>query len=152
MWRNWSPRHILVGATLYILAGALTAPAIAQQPHGSGQSTNAGFDTEMHAAMARMMKDMESARMTGDPDKDFMAMMIPHHQGAIDMARLVLLHGRDPLVRKLADEIIAAQQTEIATMRNRLEILRAGPDPNPGGYPALEGTRGPAAGTTPTRP
>ncbi len=56
------------------------------------------------------------------------------------------------LDRKLAEQIIAAQQTENATMRNRLEILRAGPDPNPGGYPALEGTRGPAAGTTPSKP
>ena len=102
----------------------------------------------MHNAMVKMSKDMEAAPMTGDPDRDFLAMMIPHHEGAVEMARLVLLHGRDPLVRKLAEEIIAAQQTEIATMRNRLEILRAGPDPNPGGYPALEGTRGPA----PARP
>jgi len=145
-------RHILAGAAFCLLVGVSATPAIAQQPHGAGHSANAGFETAMHAAMTKMMKDMESGPMTGDPDRDFMAMMIPHHQGAIDMARLVLLHGRDPLVRKLAAEIIAAQQTEIATMRNRLEILRAGPDPNPGGYPALEGTRGPAAGTTPSKP
>ncbi len=152
MRRTWSPRYILVGVALYFLTGAVAAPVNGQQPHGAGHSTSAGFETDMHAAMAKMMKDMESAPVTGDPDRDFMAMMIPHHQGAIDMARLVLLHGRDPVVRKLAEEVIAAQQTEIATMRNRLEILRAGPDPNPGGYPALEGTRGPAAATTPSKP
>jgi uncharacterized protein (DUF305 family) len=97
----------------------------------------------MHSAMVKMSKDMESAPMSGDPDKDFLAMMIPHHEGAVEMARLVLLHGRDPLVRKLAEEIIAAQQAEIVTMRQRLEILKAGRDENPGGFPALGGTRGP---------
>ncbi len=85
-----------------------------------------------------------AAPMAGDPDKDFLAMMIPHHEGAVEMARLVLLHGRDPLVRKLAEEIIAGQQTEIGAMRERLAILRAGRDPDPGGFPALGGTRGPA--------
>jgi uncharacterized protein (DUF305 family) len=122
--------------------------AFAQQHggHGSGGHGSmpaGGFSAEMHAAMAKMSRDMEAAPMTGDPDKDFLAMMIPHHEGAVEMARLVLLHGRDPLVRKLAEEIIAAQQAEIVTMQKRLEILKAGRDPNPGGFPALGGTRGP---------
>ena len=48
----------------------------------------------MDAGMARMMQDMHSPGYTGQPDPDFLAMMIPHHEGAVDMARLVLIHGR----------------------------------------------------------
>src|SRR5262245_17967458 len=99
------------------------------------------FGAAMRAAMEAMDRGMNAARMSGDPDQDFLAMMIPHHQGAIDMARLVLVHGRDPHVRQLAGEIIAAQQAEIDAMHVRLAILRRGGDA--GEYPALGGTRGP---------
>ena len=131
---------------LTLLLAAMATPAGAQHApgmHGATVAPQGGFSEAMHSAMVKMSKDMESAPMTGDPDRDFLAMMIPHHEGAVEMARLVLLHGRDPLVRKLAEEIIAAQQAEIITMRQRLEILKAGRDENPGGFPALGGTRGP---------
>jgi uncharacterized protein (DUF305 family) len=136
---------ILVAMVLFI--GMIATGARAQQHggHGTGVAPHAGFSAEMHAAMTKMSKDMEAAPMTGDPDRDFLAMMIPHHEGAVEMARLVLLHGRDPLVRRLAEEIIASQQAEIVTMRQRLEILKAGRDMAPGGFPALGGTRGPTA-------
>jgi uncharacterized protein (DUF305 family) len=68
------------------------------------------------AASDRMHKDMDIA-YTGDADRDFVAGMIPHHQGAIDVARIVLAHGKDPEIRKLAAEIIAAQEKEIAWMK-----------------------------------
>ena len=97
---------------------------------------------EMDRDMQKMMLDMHGPGYTGDADVDFLAMMIPHHQGAVDMARLVLIHGKDPLARKLAEEIIASQNTEIAAMRARLEVLRHAPDAEPGGFPALHGTRG----------
>ena len=100
------------------------------------------FETEMNAGMARMMQDMHGPGYTGQPDTDFLAMMIPHHEGAIDMARLVLIHGRDPMVRQIAEEIIASQTVEIAAMRGRMAVLRAGPNPEPGGYPALGAVRG----------
>jgi uncharacterized protein (DUF305 family) len=100
------------------------------------------FEADMTAGMGRMMDDMHSPGFSGNPDRDFLAMMIPHHEGAVDMARLVLIHGRDPLVRQLAEEIIASQTVEIAGMRGRLAVLLQGPNPAPGGYPALGSVRG----------
>lgn len=71
------------------------------------------------AANARMHEGMNAA-LTGDPDVDFMQGMIPHHQGAIDMAEIVLKYGKDPETKKLADEIIKAQTSEIALMKEWL--------------------------------
>ena len=96
----------------------------------------------MDTGMARMMQAMHSPGYTGQPDSDFLAMMIPHHEGAVDTARLVLIHGRDPMVRQIAEEIIASQTVEIAAMRGRLAVLQAGPNTEPGGHPALGAVRG----------
>jgi len=107
------------------------------------------FAGAMHAAMQSMMAAMHGAAMSGDPDRDFLAMMIPHHAGAVEMARVLLVYGRDPLVRQLAEEIIANQQAEISGMNGRLAVLRRGRDLDPGGFPAIGGTRGPVDGTGP---
>jgi uncharacterized protein (DUF305 family) len=96
----------------------------------------------LDAGMKKMMNDMHSPGYTGNPDVDFLAMMNPHHEGAVEMARLVLIYGKDPLTRRLAEEIVASQTAEIAAMRQRVAILRHSDDPNPGGFPALHGTRG----------
>jgi uncharacterized protein (DUF305 family) len=68
------------------------------------------------AAMDKMMADM-MVPYTGDPDVDFARGMIPHHQAAIDMAKIQLEFGKDPEMRKLAEAIIAAQESEIATLK-----------------------------------
>jgi uncharacterized protein (DUF305 family) len=68
------------------------------------------------AANEKMHRDM-AITYTGDADRDFAASMIPHHEGAIAMARVQLAHGRDPGMRSLAEAVIRAQEGEIATLR-----------------------------------
>ncbi len=80
-------------------------------------AAEAPFLAENDAAMKTMMHDMAAVKPTGDVDRDFVDMMVPHHQGAIDMARAVLRYGRNEQLRRLAQEIIVTQQQEIATMR-----------------------------------
>ena len=75
------------------------------------------FDRLEMAAMTRMNAAMAAAPMTGDADRDFVAMMIPHHRGAIEMAELELAHGHDPRLRRLAQEIVVTQDSEIQVMR-----------------------------------
>jgi uncharacterized protein (DUF305 family) len=74
------------------------------------------FMQDMDISMKRMDQDMTSAPMTGKVDHDFAAMMIPHHQGAIDMAKGELMYGKDPVMRRLAEEIIVDQKSEIDVM------------------------------------
>ena len=78
--------------------------------------TEAAFLQENDRAMARMMAAM-TIRPTGDVDRDFVAAMIPHHQGAIEMAQAELRHGRNEQLRRLAQEIVVDQTQEIAAMR-----------------------------------
>lgn len=78
--------------------------------------------------------------MTGDPDHDFAVMMIPHHQGAVDMAKVFLLHSKDPALRRLAQEIIVTQGQEIEVMRLRLVALQAGGAVAPEPPVAMEAT------------
>ena len=69
-----------------------------------------------------MHRDMAIA-YSGDADADFLRAMIPHHRAAIEMARVVLRHGKDAEVRKLAGEIVAAEESEIAAMEGHLRRL-----------------------------
>ena len=74
------------------------------------------FMQAMDTGMKVMDRDMAAAPMTGDIDRDFAAMMIPHHQGAIDMAKAELRYGKDPVIRRLAQEILVDQGSEIDAM------------------------------------
>jgi uncharacterized protein (DUF305 family) len=135
---------------MLVLVGAVNAQlTYAQHQHGVAESQNPPlsasaqpFARQMDAGMKKMMNDMHAPGYTGNPDVDFLTMMIPHHEGAVEMARLVLIHGKDPLTRRLAEEIIASQTAEIAAMKQRVAILRRADDPNPDGFPAIHGTRG----------
>jgi len=79
---------------------------------GAESPSTAGYK----AAMDKMHADM-MVEYTGDPDVDFVQGMIPHHQGAIDMAKVVLANGKDPEIRKLAEGVVKAQEAEIKEMQ-----------------------------------
>jgi hypothetical protein len=99
------PWMVLLASALVITATSLSAtPA------------EAPFLAENDAAMAKMMKDMQ-VTPSGNVDADYIAMMIPHHQGAIDMAQAFLRYGHNEQLRRLSQEIIVTQQQEIAAMR-----------------------------------
>ena len=89
------------------------------------------FLAENQVAMDRMMAGM-SIKPSGDVDHDFALMMIPHHQGAIDMAQAELRYGRNEQLRRIAQEIIVEQQQEIAAMRLALGESPPGPTAAPG--------------------
>jgi uncharacterized protein (DUF305 family) len=91
---------------------AAAAPGVASQEHLADE---APFLAENSAAMDTMMAGM-NVKPTGDVDLDFAAMMIPHHQGAIDMALAELRYGKNEQLRRIAQEIIVDQQQEIAAM------------------------------------
>jgi len=91
-------------------------------------STDKTFDQLLGDSMSVMHKGMHSAPYTGDPDRDFVTMMIPHHQGAIDMAKAILLYGKDEQLKRLAQEIIADQQNEVQLMQLWLSKRSGGGD------------------------
>lgn len=143
----------MVRCTLAILLCA-AVPAMAQQAHHHESAVKvpsahvkapgdySRFVHEMRAAMDKMMSGMHAPGYEGNPDIDFLGMMIAHHEGAVEMARLELTHGTDPATRRLADDIIASQSVEIESMKRRLAALRSGKGAEPGAFPELGGTRG----------
>lgn len=115
---------ICIAALGYVPASAQDVPhhsRMADPPSTRFAPAAAAFIAENEAAMERMMAAMHVVP-SGDIDEDFVTMMIPHHQGAIDMARAVLRSSRNEAVRRLAQEIIVTQEAEIRAMRLAIGI------------------------------
>jgi uncharacterized protein (DUF305 family) len=138
--RLWDVVLLLAAGSAALCASAMTVAVPSEQSKSHASATLTGepgappsissqvpFETAMMQAMQRMDRDMMAAPMTGDPDHDFLAMMIPHHQGAIDMAKVILLHTKDPRIRNLAQGIITDQAYEIQLMSSWLEQAHASP-------------------------
>lgn len=115
------------------LAVGIGGGAYAQATHGHGASagpaamsgmmpemmpkdTDAPSTKDFKEAHMRMMKNMAQP-FTGNPDIDFRVHMVPHHQGAVDMAKVALMHAKDPETKKMAEAIIKDQEREIAEMQ-----------------------------------
>jgi hypothetical protein len=110
----------LIGARI-LVAFALPPLVFAHEarpaaPQAELSTEERAFLEENEAAMAKMMNDM-AAKPTGEVDRDFVAMMNPHHQGAIDMAIIELRYGKNEQLRRIAQEIIVDQMQEIAAMK-----------------------------------
>lgn len=110
-------------ATAYLTASSASPQsladyisAICSKSFGSAPAAEAPYLAENVSAMTKMMVDM-GIRPSGDVDADFVAMMVPHHQGAIEMAQAELRHGRNEPLRRMAQEIIVTQLQEITAMR-----------------------------------
>jgi uncharacterized protein (DUF305 family) len=113
---------VLAGISLLLGRGPARAVAheMTMPQAGSSATTQDTFMSMMDEAMRRMDAGMNVAP-TGDPDRDFARMMIPHHQGAVDMALAELRFGKDERLRRLAQGIIVEQRQEIALMKSILE-------------------------------
>ena len=111
--------------SIAILLALISAGGVLAQQHDAHQNGDKSMDSmvgegewsELMASMEKMDVDMASMKPSGDSDVDFVKLMFPHHQAAIDMAKTELMHGKDPQMRRLAQEIITDQQSEIELMQ-----------------------------------
>jgi uncharacterized protein (DUF305 family) len=111
------PRTVLMAVTLAV---TLATAALASAWVSAASDDEASFLAENEAAMSKMMAAM-AVEPSGDVDKDFVATMVPHHQGAIEMAQAELRHGHNEQLRRIAQEIIVDQTQEIAAMQLAME-------------------------------
>src|SRR5450631_52926 len=105
-------------AILLLWISAVAVAARPQGPHSHADASTANPDwAEFGASMNKMHRAMASVEFSSNSDVDFLRLMLPHHQAAIDMARTQLMYGTDPQMRRLAQEIITDQQSEIELMQ-----------------------------------
>jgi uncharacterized protein (DUF305 family) len=115
-------RRLLIPAFLgAALALGIAGAPLAQTDQSEDAADPAGdagavAESGYKRAMDAMRQQMEKLNYSGNPDVDFVRSMIPHHQAAVDMAKVLLVHGKDPEIRKLAQDIISSQEKEIDLM------------------------------------
>ena len=130
-FRTFGPRRAAIAVAL-IVGSILTATV--------AKADDSQFIADCTDAMNRMMTAMQ-IQSSGNADADFVAMMVPHHQGAIDMARAELLYGQNETLRRMAQEIIVTQQQEIVAMQQALgqssSVAPTGPGSMPTEIPAM---------------
>jgi len=102
---------------LLVLTSSLPTPARQGPSHGQRERDDGSAWSELERGMEKMHAGMQSIEPSGDNDTDFVRLMLPHHQAAIDMAKAELAHSKDPQMRRLAQEIITDQQSEIELMQ-----------------------------------
>jgi uncharacterized protein (DUF305 family) len=111
-----------LGVLLLTLGVGALAPCVQTQSNSKDSQLSADPAwAELIASMDKMHMAMAAVAQSGNSDVDFVRLMIPHHQGAIDMAKIQLLYGKDPQMRRLAQEIITDQQLEIELMQRWLK-------------------------------
>ena len=115
--------NLLVGLLVASLSGVAAAATAenAHDMHSMHQSAQTAHEKEYVESMGDMHKDMMEGIKDADADRAFARSMIPHHAGAIKMAEIELKYGKDPEMRKLAEQIFKAQDPEIKQMKKRLE-------------------------------
>lgn len=116
----------LLAAASPVRAAGTQLPAGGRPATMTAPASGGDADRTMADGMERMRGQMAAAPMSGNPDRDFVSMMMPHHDGAIDMAKVELRYGRDPALRRLARGIITAQAREIRQMQAWIAIHPAG--------------------------
>ena len=123
-------------STLLLLVLAVAAAAAALDfgqrgpvQAGAQPAAQSGPSARMMAAMHRMHEATNKIPMTGDLDRDFVALMVPHHLSAVEMARIYLEHGKDARLRRLSENIVASQEAEIRQMNGFGAAPAAAPAP-----------------------
>ena len=115
---TFARRTAMALITAILLAGMTEMRAYPQHSHGDAEAASGDSAwSELQHSMEPMHEALFSLKSTGNNDEDFVRLMLPHHQAAIDMAKAELMHGQDPQMRRLAQEIITDQESEIELMQ-----------------------------------